>query len=63
MSLVGLNLTDEYSRFLYDGARPISNFTLRPDELEFAVARAAAQVIWIGKGLTFLNIALFSLIL
>lgn len=48
MSLVGLNLTDEYSRFLYDGARPISNFTLRPDELEFAVARSAAQVIWIA---------------
>ncbi|KAG2039442.1 hypothetical protein BDR03DRAFT_980928 [Suillus americanus] len=50
MSLVGLNLTDEYSQFLYDGARPISNFTLRPEELEFAVARAAAQLIWIGKG-------------
>lgn len=48
MSLVGLNLTDEYSRFIYDGARPISNFTLRPDELEFAVARSAAQVIWIA---------------
>lgn len=48
MSLVGLNLTDEYSQFLYDGARPISNFTLRPDELEFAVARAAAQVVWIA---------------
>lgn len=48
MSLVGLNLTDEYSQFLYDGARPISNFTLRPDELEFAVARAAAQLIWIA---------------
>lgn len=48
MSLVGLNLTDEYSQFLYDGARPISNFTLRLDELEFAVARAAAQLIWIA---------------
>ncbi|KAG1844694.1 hypothetical protein F4604DRAFT_1937384 [Suillus subluteus] len=48
MSLVGLNLTDEYSQFLYDDARPISNFTLRPDELEFAVARAAAQLIWIA---------------
>ncbi|KAG2145695.1 hypothetical protein BD769DRAFT_1417277 [Suillus cothurnatus] len=48
MSLVGLNLTNEYSQFLYDRARPISNFTLRPDELEFAVARAAAQLIWIA---------------
>ncbi|KAG2344185.1 hypothetical protein BDR05DRAFT_999340 [Suillus weaverae] len=48
MSLVGLNLTDEYTQFLYEGARPISNFTLRPDELEFAVAKAAAQLIWIA---------------
>ncbi|KAG1807876.1 uncharacterized protein BJ212DRAFT_1485446 [Suillus subaureus] len=48
MSLVGLNLTDEYSQFLYDGARPISNFTLRPDQLEFAIAKAAAQLIWIA---------------
>ncbi|KAG1777948.1 hypothetical protein EV702DRAFT_203484 [Suillus placidus] len=48
MSLVGLNLTDEYVQFLYEGARPISNFTLRPDELEFAVAKAAAQLIWIA---------------
>ncbi|KAG1807955.1 uncharacterized protein BJ212DRAFT_1303162 [Suillus subaureus] len=48
MSLVGLNLTDEYSQFLYDGARLISNFTLRPDQLEFATAKAAAQLIWIA---------------
>ncbi|KAG2064921.1 hypothetical protein BDR04DRAFT_1109348 [Suillus decipiens] len=48
MSLVGLNLTDEYSQFIYDGAVPISNFTLRPDQLEFAIARAAAQVIWLA---------------
>ncbi|KAG2092920.1 uncharacterized protein F5147DRAFT_721711 [Suillus discolor] len=47
MSLVGLNLTEEYTQFR-DGAPPISNFTLRPDELEFAVARAAAQLIWLA---------------
>ncbi|KAG2145422.1 uncharacterized protein EDB93DRAFT_1104674 [Suillus bovinus] len=48
MSLVGLNLTQEYIQFRDDGALPISNFTLRPDELEFAVARAAAQLIWLA---------------
>ncbi|KAG2355726.1 hypothetical protein BDR07DRAFT_1464413 [Suillus spraguei] len=48
MSLVGLNLTDEYTQFVYANALPISNFTLRPDELEFAIARAAAQVIWLA---------------
>ncbi|KAG1786331.1 uncharacterized protein HD556DRAFT_1537271 [Suillus plorans] len=47
MSLVGLNLTEEYTQFR-DGAYPISNFTLSPDELEFAVARAAAQLIWLA---------------
>ncbi|KAG1898895.1 uncharacterized protein F5891DRAFT_1236073 [Suillus fuscotomentosus] len=44
-----LNLTEEHTQF-GDGAPPISNFTLRPDELEFAVARSAAQLIWLGKG-------------
>ncbi|KAG1876466.1 hypothetical protein DFJ58DRAFT_909747 [Suillus subalutaceus] len=33
----------------YGGSLPISNFTLRPDELELAVAKAAAQLIWLGK--------------
>ncbi|KAG1810401.1 uncharacterized protein HD556DRAFT_1522696 [Suillus plorans] len=48
MSLIGLNLTEEHTQF-GDGALPISNFTLRPDELEFAVARSAAQLIWLGQ--------------
>ncbi|KAG2137893.1 uncharacterized protein EDB93DRAFT_1253547 [Suillus bovinus] len=48
MSLVGLNLTEEYLGFRDDGAVPISNFTLRPDELESAVAKAAAQLIWLA---------------
>ncbi|KAG1898897.1 uncharacterized protein F5891DRAFT_442831 [Suillus fuscotomentosus] len=47
MSLIGLNLTEEYTQFR-DGSPPISNFTLRPDELEFAVARSAAQLIWLA---------------
>ncbi|KAG2105484.1 uncharacterized protein F5147DRAFT_702585 [Suillus discolor] len=47
MSLIGLNLTEEHIQF-QDGASPISNFTLRPDELEFAVARSAAQLIWLA---------------
>ncbi|KAG1842947.1 hypothetical protein C8R48DRAFT_780892 [Suillus tomentosus] len=47
MSLIGLDLTEEYTRS-QDGASPISNFTLRPDELEFAVARGAAQLIWLA---------------
>ncbi|KAG2137888.1 uncharacterized protein EDB93DRAFT_755800 [Suillus bovinus] len=48
MSLVGLNLTYEYLQSQYGGALPISNFTLRPDELEFAVAKAAAQLVWLA---------------
>ncbi|KAG1810399.1 uncharacterized protein HD556DRAFT_51085 [Suillus plorans] len=47
MSLIGLNLTEEHTQF-QDNASPISNFTLRPDELEFAVARSAAQLIWLA---------------
>jgi hypothetical protein len=46
MSLVGLNLTAQYLSSL----PPVSNATLTPDTLESAVAQAAAQVIWIGKG-------------
>lgn len=42
MSLVGLNLTYEYLQSRYSGALPISNFTLRPDELELAVATSVA---------------------
>ncbi|KAG2137886.1 uncharacterized protein EDB93DRAFT_1106508 [Suillus bovinus] len=48
MSLVGLNLTEEYMQYINDGPASISNFTLRPDELELAVARAAAQLIWLA---------------
>ncbi|KAG2145429.1 uncharacterized protein EDB93DRAFT_503795 [Suillus bovinus] len=51
MSLVGLNLTEEYIQFLDDGALPISNFTLRPGELEFAIAKAVAQLIWLAEQL------------
>ncbi|KAG1848851.1 hypothetical protein C8R48DRAFT_778782 [Suillus tomentosus] len=48
MSLVGLNLAEEYIQFQAHGALPVSNFTLTPDELEFAVAKAAAQLIWLA---------------
>ncbi|KAG2105490.1 uncharacterized protein F5147DRAFT_838092 [Suillus discolor] len=48
MSLVGLNLAEEYIQFRAHGALPISNFTLTPDELEFAVTKAAAQLIWLA---------------
>ncbi|KAG1810419.1 uncharacterized protein HD556DRAFT_1302722 [Suillus plorans] len=50
MVFEGLNLAEEYIQFRAHGALPISNFTLRPDELEFAVAKAAAQLIWLANG-------------
>jgi hypothetical protein len=50
MSLAGLNLRDQWSRYVNDGATPISNATLVVDKLEGAIAQAAAQLIWIGKG-------------
>ncbi|KAG2051931.1 hypothetical protein BDR06DRAFT_958261 [Suillus hirtellus] len=48
MSLVGLNLAEEYIQFRAHNALPSSNFTLTPDELEFAVAQTAAQLIWLA---------------
>ncbi|KAG1849961.1 hypothetical protein F4604DRAFT_1959430 [Suillus subluteus] len=47
MSLVGLNLATEYSRLL-QGDLPIPTFVLSPDQLEAAIARVAAQLIWIA---------------
>ncbi|KAG1898901.1 uncharacterized protein F5891DRAFT_1279268 [Suillus fuscotomentosus] len=48
MSLVGLNLAEEYTQFRAHGALPVTNFTLTPDELEYAVAKVAAQLIWLA---------------
>jgi hypothetical protein len=50
MSLAGLKLRDQWSQYVNDGATPISNATLVVDKLEGAIAQAAAQLIWIGKG-------------
>ncbi|KAG0696262.1 hypothetical protein DFH29DRAFT_1082968 [Suillus ampliporus] len=47
VSLVGLNLTAEESQ-LNGNAPPISNFVLGLDQLELAVAKAAAQLVWIA---------------
>jgi hypothetical protein len=49
MSLVGLNLTAQWLDYA-SWSPPVSNATLTPDKLESAVAQAAAQLIWIGKG-------------
>ncbi|KAG1848853.1 hypothetical protein C8R48DRAFT_813231 [Suillus tomentosus] len=46
MSMIGLNTTEEYMQ--YTDTHPISNFTLKQDELEFAAAKAAAQLIWLA---------------
>ncbi|KAG2127695.1 hypothetical protein DEU56DRAFT_958507 [Suillus clintonianus] len=46
MSLVGLNLTAEELQSGY--YLPTATFVLRPDILELAVAKAAAQLIWIA---------------
>jgi len=48
MSLVGLNLTAQWSQYSSNWLPPISNATLTPDKLESAVAQAAAQLIWIA---------------
>ncbi|KAG1851716.1 hypothetical protein F4604DRAFT_1306758 [Suillus subluteus] len=47
MSLVGLNLTAEYVNASLLGL-PVSAFVLSPDQLEAAIARVAAQLIWIA---------------
>jgi hypothetical protein len=49
MSLVGLKLSAQHSQWK-SGAPPVSTFVLSPDKLEVAVAQAAAELIWIGKG-------------
>ncbi|KAG2125724.1 hypothetical protein DEU56DRAFT_961190 [Suillus clintonianus] len=46
MSLVGLNLTAEYDQSTMGGL-PIPAVVLSPDKLEAAIARVAAQLIWI----------------
>ncbi|KAG1908917.1 uncharacterized protein F5891DRAFT_974202 [Suillus fuscotomentosus] len=48
MVFEGLNLAAEYTQFRAHGALPILNFTLGPNELEFAVPRTAAQLIWLA---------------
>lgn len=48
MSLVGLNLTAEYSQASLWGL-PVPTAVLSPDKLEAAIAQVAAQIIWIGK--------------
>ncbi|KAG1733529.1 hypothetical protein EDB19DRAFT_1911515 [Suillus lakei] len=47
MSSLGLNLANQYLEFS-NSTPPVSNFTLRPDKLELAVAKAAAQLVWIA---------------
>ncbi|KAG1767899.1 hypothetical protein EV702DRAFT_979800 [Suillus placidus] len=47
MSLVGLNLTAQYLRWA-PGGPPVSNFTLRRDKLEAAIAQTVAQLTWMA---------------
>lgn len=49
MSLVGLNLTALYNAADLAVTGPNATFVLGPDKLEAAIAKAAAQLIWIGK--------------
>jgi hypothetical protein len=49
MSLAGLHLRAQYLQFT-NSATPISNATLALETLEGAIAQAAAQLVWIGKG-------------
>jgi hypothetical protein len=49
MSLLGLNLTAQSLQYSID-TPPNSTFVLSRNELEAAVAQAAAQLVWIGKG-------------
>ncbi|KAG2119387.1 hypothetical protein DEU56DRAFT_918554 [Suillus clintonianus] len=69
MSLVDLNLTNKYLQTdVASPSHPISNFTLRPDELELAVAKAAVQLIGISNeglrssiGMTYVDEEFFAL--
>jgi hypothetical protein len=58
MSLLGLNLTAQYLQYndLNDVTLPVSTFVLSRDKLEAAVAQAAAQLVWIGKGSPAVNL-------
>ncbi|KAG1767891.1 hypothetical protein EV702DRAFT_1145961 [Suillus placidus] len=47
MTLVGLNLTAQYLRWA-PGRLPVSNFTLRRDKLEAAIAQTVAQLTWMA---------------
>jgi hypothetical protein len=55
MSFLGLNLTAQYIQ-CFNGTPPISTFVLSRDKLEAAVAQAAAQLVWIGKGSSAVNL-------
>ncbi|KAG2120226.1 hypothetical protein DEU56DRAFT_747020 [Suillus clintonianus] len=48
MSLVGLNLTAQYDQWAAGEEPPVSNFTLRLDKLEAAIAQTVAEVTWIS---------------
>jgi hypothetical protein len=51
MSLVGLSLPSQYLHFIRGQSEPpVANFTLRPDQLEVAIAKTAAQLMWMGTG-------------
>lgn len=47
MSLVGLSLPSQYLQSTTDQP-PVANFTLRPDQLELAIAKTAAQLMWMA---------------
>jgi hypothetical protein len=55
MTLLGLNLTAQYLQYRND-TPPISTFLLSRNKLEAAVAQAAAQLVWIGKGSSAVNL-------
>ncbi|KAG1744345.1 hypothetical protein EDD22DRAFT_786287, partial [Suillus occidentalis] len=47
MSLVGLSLPSQYLQHYTDFYQPpVANFTLRPDQLEVAIAKTVAQLMW-----------------
>ncbi|KAG2739793.1 hypothetical protein P692DRAFT_20841016, partial [Suillus brevipes Sb2] len=49
MSLVGLSLPSQYLQSIRGQFEPpVANFTLRPDQLEVAIAKTAAQLMWMA---------------
>jgi hypothetical protein len=56
MSLLGLDLNAQFLQWLDNDTPPISTFVLSRNKLEAAVAQTAAQLVWIGKESSAVNL-------